>query len=87
MPSDWEKARRRARKEMDRKKKFKTKDRFDKPSAGSKAILALLRAKRKLTGGPKKKIPKDRTAVVSDRLEAAGLSKSEIARLRGKKKK
>ena len=86
MPSsDMQKAKRRARLEIERKKKFRTPDKFDKPSFGSKAILALLRAKRKITGAPKRK-PKKRTQQITGRLEAAGLSKKEIARLRGSRK-
>ncbi|KKN54810.1 hypothetical protein LCGC14_0588640 [marine sediment metagenome] len=86
LASDMQKAKRRARLEIERKKKFQTPDKFDKPSLGSKAILALLRAKRRVTGPPKKKGQK-RTQQITGRLEAAGLSKREIDRLRGKRKK
>lgn len=86
MAIDLEKIKRDAVEKMRRKKRIlATPDKFDKPSLGSKAILALLRVKRKVTGAPKKKSPK-RTQRITSRLEAAGLSKKEIDRLRGKRK-
>jgi hypothetical protein len=80
-----DKAKRRAKLEIARKKKYKTSDKYDKPSLGSKAILALLRAKKKLAGAPKGGKSK-RTQRISSRLKAAGLTKEQIDRLRGKKK-
>ena len=86
MAIDLAKIKRDAVAKMRSKKRMLNKpDKFDKPSIGSKAILALLRAKRKITGAPKRKVVK-RTQKITDRLEAAGLSKSEIDRLRGKRK-
>ena len=87
MPSsDMQKAKRRARLEIERKKKFKTPDKYDKPSFGSKMILAMLRAKKKLTSAPKGKDSR-RTKKVSGRLKAAGISEEQMNRLRGKRKK
>ncbi len=86
MPIDLAKIKRDAVAKMQRKKRILgTPDKFDKPSIGNRAILALLRAKRKVTGAPKKKVVK-RTQRITDRLQSAGLSKKEIDRLRGKRK-
>ena len=66
------------------------KDKYDKPSLGDKAILAMLRLKKKLTGKGKKKKKADPTTmrtrqVISD-LKRSGISDEAIARMRGKKK-
>ena len=92
--NDMAEAKKRARKVMAEKKGLKTKDKYDKPSVGDKFILALLRAKRKITGKGKKKAgSKAKTGTVLGNreaniagLERAGVNKEAIARMRGKKK-
>ena len=65
-------------------------DKFDKPSAGDKVLLALLRAKGKVFGKGKKKTNKPlttaRTSDISAQLRKAGVSQKKIDRMRGKKK-
>jgi hypothetical protein len=60
-------------------------DKFDKPSAGDKVILALLRT---FKGKKKKKKPltTQRNKDISSQLRKAGIDQATIDRMRGKKK-
>lgn len=59
-------------------------DKFDRPSAGDRIILALLKT---FKGKKKKKTPTTkRTSAISSRLRKAGVDQATIDRMRGKKK-
>lgn len=87
-------AKKRAKKVTAGKKALKKKDKYDKPSLGDRAILAMLRAKRKLTGKTKKKggSKAESGTILGNRktnldvLQGAGVNKEVIDRMKGKKK-
>ena len=60
-------------------------DKFDRPSAGDKIILGILRAF-KGKGKSKKVVTTKRTSDIQNKLLNAGIDKATIARMRGKKK-